>query len=135
MVSTKRTIFLKLQVSSELYINLSLVFSENIHLQVMCSLVGLTACLEGGREGMVGTGGEGERTSPPAVLTPVCSPSTQSSALPCSSLARGWSRAPEQPHKGPTQHVPICCRLWHKTCQPRVVRGQHPGASPAQQKY
>lgn len=33
-----------------MYINLSLVFSENTHLQVMCSLVELMACPEGGRE-------------------------------------------------------------------------------------
>lgn len=54
MVSTKITIFFKFSVCSELYINLSLVLSENTHLQVICSLVELKAYLERGDGGKGG---------------------------------------------------------------------------------
>lgn len=134
MVSAKVTILFKLPVCSELYINLSLVLSENTHQQVMCSLVELVACLDGRREGVVGRGAKGERIYPPPVPGPVCSGSAQ--CQPC--LAPAWPRAgaelPAPSHGAATarphllsitaQNVPACCR-----------QGQHPGAPPAQQKY
>lgn len=79
-------------------INLSLVLSENTHLQVICSLAELLACMEGGRGWW-----EGQQKQSRHLLLqcfPVCSPRLRAQSCLAPALPRAGAELPDSLTKG-----------------------------------